>query len=938
MQKQATSMIGRLILLGILWLLAGNLSFAQTIVTGIVQDEHKAPLPHSVVKLLKPNGQLHKGTSTDAKGGYRLSNIATGKYTLEVSFVGYTPIKREVTVKAGETALRVPTIALEPDSKTLGELTVLGRAAEVKVKGDTIEYNAGSYSVEQGATLNELLKKLPGAEVDENGKITINGKEIKQIMVDGKRFFAGDPKIASKNLPADLIDKLQVVDRDSDAARMSGFSDGDEETIINLTIKPGRKKGIFGTAALGGGTQKRYEGNGILNRFADDDQWTILLGANNTNNAGFADIASDLSQSGLMGSVMGGGRGRSRGGFFGGGGITSSRMLGANIIHNFGTTFVAGGNAYLGNTDKIATNKSYKQNILKDGSTTEDGSTEDRTKGTSVSTTARLEWKPSKQTELILTPTITYGKSYGDYVSSSTTINDATGQIINRSNTSQHSTQDNVSGGLELDFSRRIGDKGRTLSASLSARMGLDDGDGDYRSSLDQAGKPTIIRDQRLVNERRNLNTRARLSWVEPLGGGFFTQLTYQHRFTTSESTRNAYNVDANGQYSVLDQNYSNEFRSDFHSHRVGLALKKKGERYDLTAGFNLDPSSLSSHTVKGQQKRDINQSNLNYSPTLRWSYKPQKGINLSVDYRGSSFQPSVDQMAPVQDVTNPLVELVGNPDLKPGYRHNLRLNYNAFFSKSLSSINLFASTEYVQNDIVSRSTYDLTTGKRTIGYTNVDGNGRLVVGAFYNTPLPGKKFSLNAGLMNIMSQQIGYINGEENRSRSVRLIPSLTLNYRYGIFDTGLTGRWAYYTVDNTLATASKTSDTHDYSATWSSNLRLPFGLSLSHNLRFSTTKGYAGGLDQTQWMLNASVSYSFLEGQKATIRLSGYDLLAQERSIFRSVTALSVSSEEVNTLGRYAMLTFIYRFNSFGGRSGAAERGSRGARRMMGGMVHPM
>lgn len=934
MQRQTTSSTRRLLLLALVWLFGVGFALAQTVVTGIVQDENKAALPHTVVKLLKPTGQLHKGTTTDTKGQYRLTNIAPGRYTLEISFVGYTPVKREITVKSGEATLRIPTIALETDSKVLGEVSVLGRASEVKVKGDTIEYNASSYTVEQGATLNELLKKLPGAEVDENGKITINGKEIKQIMVDGKRFFAGDPKIASKNLPADLIDKLQVVDRDTDAARMSGFSDGDEETIINLTIKPGRKKGVFGTLALGGGTQSRYEGNGIVNRFSDNDQWTILLGANNTNNAGFADIAADLSQSGLMGSVIGGGgRGR-RGGFGGGGGITSSRMLGANVIHNFGSSFVAGGNAYVGNTDKLTTNKSYLQNILKNGSTTEEGNTENRNRGTSVNTTARLEWKPNKKTELILTPTISYGRSFGDYTSKSLTTNDATGQTINRSNTEQHLTQNTVSGGLDLDFSRRIGDRGRTLSVSLSARTGRDDGEGDYSSRLEQAGLAPIVRDQRLVNERRNLNTRARLSWVEPLGGGFFTQLTYQHRFTTSESSRNAYNLDAQGQYSVLDQNYSNEFKSDFHSHRIGLALKKKGERYDLTAGFNLDPSSLSSHTVRGLQQRDITQSNLNYSPTLRWSFKPQQGMNLSVDYRGSSFQPSIDQMAPVQDITNPLVELVGNPNLKPGYRHNVRINYNSFFAKSQSSINLFASTEYVQSDIVSKSLYDIATGKRTIGYTNVDGNGRFVLGSFYNTPLPGKKFSLNVGLMNIMSQQIGYINGEENRSRSLRFMPSLTVNYRYGIFDTSLNGRWAYYTVDNTLATASKTSDTHDYSATWSSNLRLPLGLSLSHNLRFSTNRGYAGGLDQTQWMLNASLSYSFLEGKKATIRLSGYDLLAQERSIFRSVTALSVSSEEVNTLGRYGMLTFIYRFNSFGAGSeprGGEERRGRGGRGMM-------
>lgn len=936
--QRRTTLLYLLLALGLSLGLGTGSALAQALISGKVLDENKEPLSHASVKLFHNNGKILRGTTSDIAGAYRLSNIAAGEYTLEVSFVGYASVKRSLKIKSKEDKHTMPTISLEPDSKMLSELRVLGRAAEIKVKGDTIEYNASSYSVQQGATLSELLKKLPGAEIDEKGNITINGKTIKQITIDGKRFFAGDPTVASKNLPAELIDKVQVLDRDTDAARMAGFSDGDEETIINLSIKPGRKRGIFGTATLGGGTERRYEGNAIVNRFSDDDQWTILAGLNNTNNAGFRDIASDLSQSGLMGAVMGGGRFRGRG--FGNSGITTSRLLGGNMIHNFTKDLSAGGNAFLGNTNKLATTDSYQQNILTNGSTTERGHVEERNDKSTLNSTIRLEWKPSTKTEIILTPTFTYGTGTGSYIGRSTTLNDATGQMINQSQTSQHSEQINLRGSMELDMSHRIGERGRTLSASLRAGTNKDDGEGEYLSSLKRIGQADQLRDQRLTNDHSGLNTRARLSWVEPLGRGFSAQLLYQYRYETNNSERKAYNADASGKYTQLDQLYSNEFNSTFQAHRIGLALKKVGKKYDLTAGFNLDPSHLTSHSVAGLQKRDFEQNNLNYSPTLRLRYKPKSGVNLNVDYRGNSFQPSVNQMAPVQDVTNPLVEYIGNPNLKPGYRHNIRTNFNAFFAKSQSAINLFAMAEYVQSDIVSKSTYDLGTGKRSIGYTNVDGNMRMMLGWFYNTPLPGKKFSISTGAMTIYNQQIGFINEEENRSRSLRFMPSLTLSYRYGIFDTRLSGRWVYYTVKNTLPSAPTSQDTHDYSTTWEAHLRLPFGLTLENSLAFSTNRGYAVGFNQDQWLLNAGISYSFLKGKRATIRLSGHDLLNQQRSIARSVSALSISSEETNTLGRYAMLSFIYKFNRFSGNASASDMGSRNGSRGSGmrGMHPPL
>ena len=280
---------------------------AQVHVSGRVLDENKKPLPYANVRLTDHDGKLIGGQATDNQGLFNLPNIKAGDYTLEVSFTGYQTHKEQLKLHTSTPKFRVKDISLK-DGSLLKEVTVTGKATEIILKGDTIEYNAGSFAPAEGAELLELIKKLPGAQVDESGNVKINGKSISQIMVDGKRFFESDPKVALKNLPAELVDKVQVLERESDNSRMTGFSDGSEETVINLTIKPGRKQGLFGTVYAGGGTKNRYEGNGIINRFSDKQQWTIIGGLNNTNNAGFSDIASDLSRSDIAQQASGSAR------------------------------------------------------------------------------------------------------------------------------------------------------------------------------------------------------------------------------------------------------------------------------------------------------------------------------------------------------------------------------------------------------------------------------------------------------------------------------------------------------------------------------------------------------------------------------------------------------------------------------------------------------
>ena len=296
-----------------------------------------------------------RGTVSANNGQFTLKGVRPGNYLLNISFVGFDPIYKTIRVTGKENPLKTGKLELSDASIRLAEAVVVGKAPEVSFRNDTIEYNADSYKLTEGSVLEDLLKKMPGVEVDSDGKITVNGKEITKIMVDGKEFFSNDPKVASKNLPAKMIDKLQVLDKKSDMAKMTGFDDGEEETVINLTVKPGMKQGWFGNTYAGYGSKDRYEGNAMINRFIGNDQITLMGGANNTNNMGFSDMASNMF------SGMIGGRGR---GMNAGSGITSSGNAGLNFSKEFAPKTILGGNLRYSHSSNEAKSKSNRQNIL----------------------------------------------------------------------------------------------------------------------------------------------------------------------------------------------------------------------------------------------------------------------------------------------------------------------------------------------------------------------------------------------------------------------------------------------------------------------------------------------------------------------------------------------------------------------------------------------
>jgi hypothetical protein len=897
----------------------------------VLEEETKIPVEQATIRLLNvTDSTLINGVITTRNGSFSIKNVAPGTYLLSVTFVGFAPYYQPLQITGRTNPVNVGEIELGATSIELGEAVIIAKAPEVVVRNDTIEYNADSYKVTEGSVLEDLLKKMPGVEVSSDGAITVNGKSIKKIMVDGKEFFSDDPNVASKNLPADMIEKLQVVDRKSDMTRMTGFDDGEEETIINLTIKPGMKRGWFGNAFAGYGSQERYEGNAMVNRFVDNDQITVMGGLNNTNNMGFSDLASTMFQGG------GGGVGGIR--FMGGGsGITTSGNTGLNFGKEFDKTLTLNGNIRYSHSENDATNKSFEQRLLR-GDTTQYTSETDTRNRTSnnIGANLRLEWKPDTLTQLIFRPNFSYSNSHswetGEYETLQGYDLSHTGQKdtlnVGDARTSSDGTGYNFSATLEI--SRKLNAKGRVLSVSFSGGYSNSDEDGVNYSNTHYFGDENAYRDllidQQYQYKNTGYNYRTYFSWVEPLGRNNFLQATYRFSQQRQEALKYTYAPDASsGQYNVLDTAYSKSYRNDFTTQRFSLSFKAQREKYNYTLGVNLDPSYSKSENFVGDEIiSELSRTVVNLSPMAQFNYMFNRQTNLRIDYNGRTSQPSMTQLQPVADVSNPNNTVIGNPDLSPRYTNDLSIRYQKFVPEQQTAFMLMFNGDYILNDIVSDVT-NVSAGIRRTTYANVNGNYSGNLRFMMNTPLKNKKFTINTMTMSSYSNSNAFIDGEKSTNKNFVLMERAGVDYRSNIIDLGINGNIRYNNSQYSLQPTNN-QNTFNYGVGGTTIIYFPLSFKVESDVTYSTNSGYSSGFQQKEVMWNASISKSFLKGNQGTLRFKIYDILQQRSNISRNVTATGYTDSEYNTLNSYFMVHFIYRFSIFkGGASASDMRGGR-------------
>ena len=911
-------------LLMLLMILFSPMAFAQQSgvnVTGsVVEQGSDTPIEQATVRLLNvKDSAMVRGVVSARNGSFTLKNVKKGSYLLHITFIGYDPLYQPLQITGKKNPVNVGKLELSDGASELGEAVVIGKAPEVTVRNDTVEYNADSYKVTEGSVLEDLLKKMPGVEVDSEGKITVNGKEVKKVMVDGKEFFSDDPKVASKNLPAKMIDKLQVLDKKSDMAQMTGFDDGEEETVINLTVKPGMKQGWFGNAYGGYGSKDRYEGNAMVNRFVNNDQITFMGGANNTNNMGFSDLAS------TMFSGMGGGGGR-RGGFGAGSGITSSGNAGLNFSKEFKPDkLTLGGNTRYSHSDNDARSKSDRQNILPGDSSSYDNSEAmSRTKSDNFGVDFRLEWKPDTMTQLIFRPSFSFSHSMNDNFSDATTL-DNERDTVNTNKSSNYSESNGYNLNASIDFSRKLNNKGRVFSATLSGGNSDSYSDGMNRSDIvyfnqTDALKNSII-DQRSRYDNKGFNYRAYVSWVEPIGHNNFIQATYSISQRKQEALKNVYNQDADGIYNVLDSAYSQSYRNNFISQRASLSFKSQRAKFNYTIGLNLDPSYSSSENFVGDTTLSkITRKVVNLSPMAQFNYMFDKRTNLRIMYNGRTSQPSMTQLQPVADISDPTNITIGNPDLNPRYTNNVFIRFQQFTPEKQRAFMIMANGSYIINDIVSYTSYNQETGVKTTTYKNVNGNYSGNVRMMLNTPLKNKKFSINSMTMASFANSNGYINEEKNTNRNLILSERGGIDFRSSYLDLGVNGNIRYNATSNSLQKENN-QNTFNYGAGGYTTIYLPLNFKIESDVNWSTNSGYGDGFKQNEVLWNASASKSFLKNNQGTLRFKIYDILQQRSNISRSITASYIQDSEYNTLGSYFMVHFIYRFSIFKGGASASD-----------------
>ena len=863
-----------------------------------------------------------KGGTTNLNGKFTLQGVKQGSYIVQSSYIGYDNAYANVKVGSGNANVK---IVMKESTIMLKEMVVTGVKTEITVKEDTIEYNAGSYKTQPNAVMEDLLKKLPGVEVDSDGKITAGGKEVKKILIDGEEFFSDDPKVASKNLPVEMINKLQVIDRKSDLARLTGVDDGEEETVINLSVKPEMKNGWFGVVNGGYGTDDRYAADFNVNRFWNGNQLVFLGNFNNINQLGFTDSNGNRFRR-----------------FGGGNGITTSQSFGVNFnVGRQDKKFRAGGDLMYSHTDQYSRKRQDRMYTLRDSTSYLESRSRSEDKGHNIRGDFRLRWEPDSSTTLEFRPRFSININDSESSDSSNTlggrnvagetIKDLVTRSVNTGNS--HGKSYEAGGDLWLNHNFKS-HPGRSFSAAVEYSFS-NVRERDYSFSwnrfysLMMADNPDSIIDEFTNNHTWSNRVGGRLSWTEPLGNvknGRFLTISYRATYRFNNADKNVFDYPF-AMEGTFPDNYpvrlpgepewndtlSNQVRNDFFSQRLQVGFRQVTKAINLDVGVALVPSMSRSKDLIRSERNIPERWVWNFAPYMRFRYKMSKSRSMNIDYRGNASEPSLTQLQPVADYSNPMRVVIGNPDLKPSFRHNLRVRFQDFDMQSQRSIMAMFNVNMTQNSIVSKTMFDSETGGQTTTYTNVNGNWGGDMFAMVSFPFRNKNWQFNAHLGGRYSQSIGFNNGDRNRSNSINVNPSFGIAFRPEDWDFDLRPYYGLQSTRNTLQ-RNNNRDVHTYGGRFSGTWYAPFGLVLNTDLSYSNSTGYSQGYDASQWMWNASISYQFLRDRSATIAIKGYDLLQQRKTVSRTVTANYMDDTEFNSLTRYFMCTLSYRFNTFG------------------------
>lgn len=954
----------------LLLFIAMTMQAQQHLITGAIIDKGtNDPVEASTVQLLRADSTYISGAISDENGLFSLQAPEDGSYLLKITSVGYKPTVRRIMMSQGKD-LAMGKININAEAIMLKAATVTAMAKKVVLKEDTFVYNSAAYRTPEGSTIEELVKRLPGAEVSDDGSIKINGKEVKKILVDGKEFMTGDTKTALKNLPTSIIDKIKAYDEKSDLAKVTGIDDGEEETVLDFGIKKGMNKGLIANMDLSMGTKQRYSERGMAAYFNDRNRLMMFASANNTNDMGFP------------GGGGPGGWGPNKQG------LNASKMVGLNYNYENKDKLKMDASLRWNHSDGDISSTVASENFVSQNSSFSNSRAKNFSRSNSWDGRFRLEWKPDTMTNIMFRPSFTIKSSDAlarslsaqfnadpyqitsdpledaaraelglEDVSTSKSLLQQAGALVNLQSSSSisYSESENLRGMLQ--YNRRLSAMGRNITVRTDASYGKTDANSlsltnAYMYLVDVAnGNETDHYNTYRYNvtPTRNYSYSLQATYSEPLWRATFLQLSYKFTYKYSKTDRSTYNFsdfsdeEANQWASITPEyrgwgNYLGTLRSPLdeyfdsdqsrfseyknYIHEMQLMMRFVRPKYNLSFGAMLQPQKSNFIYDYMGQHSETTRNVTNFSPALDFRYRFSMVSNLRINYRGTTSQPSMTDLLDITDDSNPLNIKKGNPGLKPSFTHNFRLFYNNYIEKHQRALMTFVNFSMTRNSISDMVTYDDKTGGRTTQPENINGNWNARGAFMFNTAID------SAGVWNIntfttlaYTNAVGYLSldgktSQKNTTKQTQVGERIAMGYRNNWLEVNLNGTLNYNHARNKLQ-ASSNMNTWQFSYGPSITVTMPWGMSLSTDLSQSSRRGYSDkSMNTNELVWNAQLSQGFLKGKPLTVMIQFYDLLHQQSTLSRALTAMARTDTEYNSINSYAMLHVIYRLNIIGGK----------------------
>ena len=924
----------------------GQQSRTRGTVSGTVIDkEDNSAVMSATVQLLSlPDSTMVTGNVTNTNGYFSLS-ARPGKYVLKISFVGYLSYLKEIQLTSAKPSLNVGKVLLGSDAVMLKEAVITAEAPQVTVSGDTLGYSASAYRTSEGAMLEELVKKLPGAEVDDDGNVKINGKEVKKLMVDGKEFFGGDVKTGLQNLPVNMIEKINAYDRQSDNARITGIDDGEEETVLDLTVKKGMNQGWIGNFDLGGGTEDRYSLSGNINRFASgggkSSQFSLIGRVNNVNDRRFGGGGGPMWR-------------RNNG-------LTTSKEVGGNYAMET-EKFEFGASVRYNYRDNDVRSIGQVENFLPTGNSSFANSrSASRTKNDNLNAHLRMEWRPDSLTTFFMRGGLSWGNTESTSESLTATFNsdpyavvidpnkfldfdsEANEELdkirVNASDNGSMSESKSLSANGNMQLTRKLNDKGRNVTLRLIGSYS--DGENDRFSNTQTRyyiggdGIPTFNEDtirRYITTPTNNYNLGTEVSYSEPLADRVYLQFSYRFQYGYSESDNSTYNMPFGwvlsdglpGQFSQhqsewLDPEQSKYAEYKRFNHDARVTFRVNRQTWRLSAGVALRPQNTKLSYKKGDFQTDTTRNVFNFSPEVDFRYQPQRQTQLRFSYRGRTSDPSMENLLPITDNSNPLNIRTGNPGLEPSFTHNMNMHFNTFNMDKQRAIFSALNGSFTQNAISNIRKYNEATGGWTTMPENINGNWN-VFGMFgMNTALKNKKFTIDTFTNASYNNNVGYVTTGEMKDAQKNTTTNLSLGervggrYRNDWLEIGLNGS-LNYTFEKDKLNPENNQEPYTFSYGGNVQIYAPWGTTISTNMTNQARRGYSDtSMNRNELIWNAQVAQSFLKGA-LTLSFEWNDILREQSNITRSLTSSGRSVYTYNGVNSYGMVRLIYRLNIFG------------------------